>query len=61
MKEKIAVLKKMLLENKYPNLTIDLNEMKFFLPKFFTIIDQSKDNLSDTLAKINALSVENNE
>ena len=61
MKEKITILKKMLLENEYPNPMVDQNEMKFFLPKFLTTIDQSKDNLSDTLVKINTFSAENDE
>ena len=60
-KEKINVLNKMLLENKYLNPAVDPNEMKFFLPKFLTATDWSKENLSDTLVKIDALSAENNE
>ena len=61
MKEMITVLKKILLENKYLNPTADENKMKFFLPKFLTTIDQSDNNLSNTLAKIGALIVKNNE
>ena len=59
MKEKITILKKIFLENEYLNPSVDQNEIKFFLLVFLTIIDQSKDNLSDILVKIICLSTEN--
>jgi len=61
VKEKITVMKKMLLINEYPNSTADPNEMKFFLPKFLTATAWLRDNLSDTLAMINDIRVERNE
>ena len=51
-KEKVTVLKKLLINNECPNPTIDPNEKTFFLPKFLTATDWMKDNLSETLAKI---------
>ena len=51
-KEKIIVLKKLLVENKYPNPTTHPNDKKYFLPKLLIAINWIKDNLDNTLLKI---------
>ena len=61
VKEKITVIKKMLLDNECPNPTTDPNEKKYSLPKFLTATDWMKDNLTDALAKIVAMRVERND
>ena len=52
MKEKITVMKKLLIDKEHPNPKTDPNEKKYLLPKFLTATDWTKDNLSEKLAKI---------
>ena len=53
-KELITWLKKMLVDNEYPGKT-DLNDKKYFYPRFLTATDWQKDRLDDTLAKIDKI------
>ena len=55
VKEKITVLKNVLIENEHPNPTTNTNDKKHFLPKFLTATDWMKDDLFDALAKIEML------
>ena len=61
MTEKVTILKKILLDNKYLNPTTDPNEIKLFHLRFLTAADWSKDNLSNTLVKIDTLCAERND
>ena len=61
VKEKITVMKKLLIENEHPNPTVDPNDKKCFLPKFLTAMDWMKDNLNETLAKIVVIRRERND
>ena len=51
-KEKIKTIKSLLIQNEHPDYSVNSEVTKYFLPKLLTVADWMKENLVETLLKI---------